>query len=282
MEIRFITLARRESDAFGLLQNLEKQCGNLSVEFCPDVHFSPHIANREERSPSSTGTMVHVGIGAHSIAAGYNHTVRQFRNPPAHLRQTIYCFIHTDARLHFNPLERIPDYFNALHEPGVIGFVGCGNITLDSRWWLGEPRFGSLIQGGFPPEDGPNLKFLPPCNRYVKQSTPTPPNADDFWRECLPVFLAQPVDAVDGYCMFIRASVFREIYGFDQDKYGHWHCYDADLCLTALANGYQNYVINELTQHFSGGSLADPWSSENQKFIAKWSNWIVRRGLNVR
>lgn len=176
---------------------------------------------------------------AQSITRGYNDAARA-----APLETEVFCFIHQDARLHFNVQAVLPLFFGPPEHrnAGVLGFVGSDKITLGGAWWLDGKRYGKLIQGD---------KF-----ESFEQTT-------------------VPVDVVDGYCMFIRKDVFNQIGGFDE-QFDNWHFYDSDICMAAKSCGFQNYVLNEMTQHLSQGSMADPWTSEQQKFTKKWSSFIKK------
>lgn len=195
---------------------------------------------------------------ATSMCSGYNGLLRflQARTEAKHLADTIVCMIHNDARLHFNYERDIPIYFENLTNPGIVGFVGCQTMAgLDSRWWLGIPRFGGLIQGGYPAEDPENLVFDQIQHHFEYENVRFP-----FER----------VAAVDGYCMFATLEALLRVGLFDE-QFDAWHCYDADICRKMLEAGFENYVIGRKSQHFSGGSLADPWPRENEKFARKWS-----------
>jgi len=223
-----------------------------------NVHFMTLSREYQHAVPlrdnlSSRGPAAHYVItGAKGITAGYNECAR--RAPTV---IPFYCFIHEDARLHFDWNTIIPEYFNQLPNAGVLGFVGCRRMSCDSRWWVNQPRFGSLIQGGYPEQDPPNLCFDKPTQGHEGMKY-------------------EPVDAVDGYCLFIRREVFQVVGGFDE-RFDAWHCYDADLCLSCIQHGFQNYVIDQKSQHHSGGSLADPWARENAKFQDKWRTFLAAR-----
>lgn len=191
---------------------------------------------------------------AKSMTSGYNEAVKtlELGEQP----EDILMLIHNDARLHFDFNTIIPEYFDSITNAGVLGFVGSRGIGLDSRWWLGSPRFGGLIQGGFPAED--------PCNLVFGPTT----------KQTLSGLGLEPVDAVDGYTMFITVEAFRKIGGFDE-HFDKFHAYDADICMKARVAGLQNYVIDQKSQHYSGGSLAEPWPTENAKWVAKWKTYIT-------
>ncbi len=194
-----------------------------------------------------------VRFGSHtarSMTSGYNEAIQAVSEKHCIQPDDILVLIHQDARVYFQ-LSKLNEYFDALPNAGVIGFVGCERMKCDSRWWLGSPLVGGLIQNDFPPEHGPNV-----IHRWATQP--------------------QPVDSVDGYCMVVKYWRFRQVGGFDE-QFNHWHCYDADLCMKMRQAGLQNYVIPEVTKHLSGGSLADPWAQENQKWIEKWTPYLSTR-----
>jgi GT2 family glycosyltransferase len=190
--------------------------------------------------------------GAASMASGYNALAA--RAPAA---ATIFVFMHDDVRLHFDVavLER---YAAALPEAGVMGFVGCGRLAFDGRWWKGTPKVGLFSHGGLA------LPGLP--NRFYKR----PSQLVDGLRY-------EPVEAVDGYCLVVRRDVFEEIGGFDERLDG-WHCYDVDLCLSALSAGRQNYVLGQRTHHLSRGSTDAVWATQNAKLLTKWRPWFEANG----
>jgi GT2 family glycosyltransferase len=190
--------------------------------------------------------------GAASLASGYNALAA--RAPAA---AGVFVFVHDDARLHFDRrlLER---YAAALPEAGVLGFVGCGRLAFDGRWWRGRPKVGVFSHG--------RLALPGRPNRFYKR----PSHAVDGLRY-------EPVEAVDGYCLVVRRDVFEQLGGFDE-RFDGWHCYDADLCLSALAAGRRNYVLGQRSQHLSRGSTDDGWAAQNAKFLEKWRPWFEANG----
>lgn len=186
---------------------------------------------------------------ATSIASGYNEGVAKILRHDGIDSSDILCFVHTDVRFHF-PLQRIEEFFGlqpTFPKPiGVVGFVGARHLSLDGRWWLDDERCGSLIQGE---GDKPNMNFDP-------------------------VEAYEPVDSVDGFCMFMTYKTFKAIGGFDE-QYPGWHYYDADICMKAKMAGFQNYVINQVAQHFSGGALDEGWAHNQKIFQEKWKEVLV-------
>ena len=162
--------------------------------------------------------------------------------------RTVLGFIHQDTRLHFDFRSVVPHYFSTLDRAGVVGFLGTDEMTTDGCWWAGGTCYGGLMQGEVNPAE----------YRY------------------LPVRGHQPVEAVDGYCLFVRRDVFHDTGGFDE-RFDHWHFYDVDLCLSAHRRGYRNYVIDQKTQHFSPGSYDAEWRCQREKYLAKWGDYLNER-----
>lgn len=215
---------------------------------------------------------------AQSMTRGYNLAESLL---PAPKKADILCFIHQDVRLHFAFDRVIPLYFEYLglaeflrygeatmsgidkRPIGVVGFAGTQRMTFDGRWWASGPLYGSLVQGELPSDSHPNLRFHKPLSATFVAGA-----SRELWY--------QPVEAVDGYCMFIRREIFRAVGGFDE-RYDGWHFYDLDLCLTAIKAGYQNYVIDQPSQHFSLGTYGEPWEAQRVKFQDKWRSWFLAR-----
>lgn len=180
--------------------------------------------------------------------------------PPGNEKNEILVFIHRDARLHFDWNRVLPAYFKALPRIGVLGFAGTSKMTLDGRWWmLPAYNYGGLIQGVFDPKTtAPNLTFNK-CGNYI-----------DLNGEKLHY---QAMEAADGYCLIIRRDVFQAIGRFDE-SFDHWHLYDSDLCMSAIKAGYQNYIIDQLSQHWGYGSLDANWAAQQTKFKEKWYDYF--------
>jgi hypothetical protein len=57
-----------------------------------------------------------------------------------------------------------------------------------------------------------------------------------------------------GACMFVRASVYREMQGFDPDYFAHME--EIDLCWRMKNNGYRIFVVpSSVVYHVGGGTL---------------------------
>lgn len=187
--------------------------------------------------------------GAASIASGYNALARRAAASPG----DVLCFIHQDARLLFDAAAVLPAYLERLPDAGVLGFCGSAAQRPGWQWHRCPPCFGGLLQGD---GDGAPLEFLPP-----------PAEADGLrWAE---------VQTLDGYCLFVRQSVYAAIGGFDE-SYPGWHGYDLDICLRALAAGYRNYVISQPSRHYSWGVADDDLRASLAAFAEKWGTFLAR------
>ena len=179
---------------------------------------------------------------AKSIARGYNTLARQSD-------ADILCFMHQDARVIF-PVDVIYDYFKGLPKVGVLGFCGSARQVPGKQWWECQPTYGALTQG-----QGDQAKPL----TFNSPTRFTPQGKHGY----------QPVQTVDGYCLFIKREVFEKLHGFDEE-YTDWHGYDLDLCAKALDAGLQNYVIQQPSIHFSWGGGGPALDAALTRFKEKW------------
>lgn len=214
-----------------------------------DIHFLCAANNAELVAglQKNLGTQTRSVWGEKSITKAYNKLAKGINPAP----EDVLVFIHQDCRLHFDWANIIPAYMNELDCPGVLGFIGARKITADGRWYWASDKCGGLIQGG---GADINLKFA-----KVKKTTSAG----------LPY---ERVDAVDGYCLVIKAKVFEIIGGFDERFVFHY--YDSDLCLNALKHGFYNYVIGQKSQHYSAGDFTVDWNPLREQFQKKWLPWL--------
>ena len=185
---------------------------------------------------------------AKTIASGYNELARR-------AAADILCFVHQDVRFHFDVLNSIPTYFAGLLKPGVLGVVGSARQIPGKWWWECHPLCGAVCWAEVC-NHAPTLCFNPP-SRHL-------PCPEELWYE--------PVQTLDGLCLFIQREVFEKIGGFDE-SYDAWHGYDMDICMKALQAGRQNCVINQLVHHIyskdTSGS-ADEALRALRHFAEKW------------
>ena len=185
---------------------------------------------------------------ASSIAAGYNALARLAPGTP----EDVLCFVHQDVELLFDP-SIIERYFELLPGAGILGFCGSAAQRPGRPWHDCPPCFGGLLQG---PGPGTRLEFLPPLEEIEGLGY-------------------TEVQTLDGYCLFVRRSVFEAIGGFDEEYLG-WHGYDLDICLRALAAGYRNYVIYQPSYHGSRGRADQSLGDALSRFERVWKEFLER------
>lgn len=176
-----------------------------------------------------------------TLPAAYNAGVARLTDPRP---DDILCFAHRDARLSFPVESALRDYLEVMERPGVLGFCGTKRQTPEGHWYTSEPRYGRLIQ------DDRALVFERP-------------------RSGPPGLRHEPVETLDGYCLFTTRRVFDAIGGFDESLDG-WHFYDIDLCMKALAAGFVNYVIDRPSRHLSWGDSDAEWRRLRGLWLEKW------------
>jgi hypothetical protein len=180
--------------------------------------------------------------GAESIAKGYNQLASLSK-------ADILCFMHQDTRVSF-PLSVLKEYFKSLPKVGVLGFCGSARHVPGKQWWECKPTYGALTQGQG--KQAKPLTFNSPTRFTV--------NGKHGY---------QPVQTLDGYCLFIKRAVFEQIGGFDEG-YERWHGYDIDLCAKLLDAKFQNYVIQQPSTHFSWGAAGPSLDEALARFKEKW------------
>jgi len=201
-------------------------------------------------SEASENIKEHFGVtpkvlnGAKSIAEGYNQLAKQSE-------ADILCFMHQDAQINF-PLHILEIYFEYLKNPGILGFCGTNKQIPGKQWHECPPTYGGLIQG-----KGNAAKDL--IFSSAADSNIIPRGKVGY----------NPVQTMDGYCLFVQRSVFEKIGGFDEGYTG-WHGYDIDICAKALSMDYQNYVIHQPSTHYSWGSSGPSLDLALTRFKEKW------------
>lgn len=179
----------------------------------------------------------------HSYAHDMNRVMGIILNTPE-MQDEWFVLIHDDCKLIDSArelYEHLTGLKNADPKVGVVGVVGCKTLTIDGRWWLDNDRVGRIAQGN---TVEPNLVFK-------QVSSP------------------EKVMSVDGCFMVIHRDAWQAVLGMDP-LYGGYHYYDADLCTDLHTRGYNNYVINFLVQHLSGGELNADWERSQKRFQEKW------------
>ena len=91
-----------------------------------------------------------------------------------------------------------------------------------------------------------------------------------------------PAANIDGLWMCGRAECFDSM-RFDEQTYDGFHCYDADISMQALANGWGIMVSTEiLIEHFSDSILTPDYFRAAELWYRKWKDHLpVVRGVEL-
>lgn len=165
------------------------------------------------------------------------------------------CFQHDD--LMFNtPPEEVEWMLNnkVPKNVAICGVIGTINVENSLHWWV---PFREINGAGHI-----NQAILE--NGVPKEPLQTYPMND--WPGYHP-----GMASVDGCVMFIRVSALREGLRFDE-QLPDYHFYDVDICLEALARGYDIATLPIEVTHVSPGIL--PPNINELRVIAfnKWNN----------
>lgn len=83
-----------------------------------------------------------------------------------------------------------------------------------------------------------------------------------------------------GACMFIRAGVFQELGGFDEDYFAHQE--EIDLCWRAHNKGYQVRYCGHATVYHVGGATLDNMNPKKTYFNFRNSLYSITKNLPKR
>lgn len=218
---------------------------------------------------------------ADSMTRKYNRAIESY---VLNSNENIICFRHDDTEIR-TPLDACEFKIRKLTEDHKTAVVGCiGTIAIDKMcgWWFGVPEaggrqtygIGSIIQGYELPEvdkDGNQL--------FDKDGKAITKRAERLMCD-LPGCYSYAA-TVDGCCMWFPKWFFEEGFRFDQYLQS-FHFYDADICLQALAAGYQVSTCDIVVKHESMGHLPDNWDQLRKNFYNKWNavvegQWPISR-----
>lgn len=195
----------------------------------------------------------------YTIFQAYNEGVKRSQGE-------MLCFMHDDVLLktdHWG--ETIERHFQKDGQIGLIGFAGTHFLPDTPMYWYSSP-------------------FVSQRNLNNDQGTVEEHFHEDWFGERNLI----EVVAVDGFCFFVRRSLFNQI-AFDEKTYKGFHLYDMDICMQVIHAGYKVGVCRDvLTEHcwsesrqFSknGGEL---FEHNLELFAKKWHDSLpLHRGLEV-
>lgn len=83
----------------------------------------------------------------------------------------------------------------------------------------------------------------------------------------------EEVVIIDGFFIAAKKAIFPKT-SFDE-TISKYHCYDTDICLSALQNGYKNYVVTNVEFiHHSNGTYDESWVTGTFKVFEKHASLL--------
>ena len=149
--------------------------------------------------------------GNYSIFSAYNEGAKRARG-------NILCFVHDDLLFkEINWGNKISQILSEDNNIGVVGVAGSHFLPRAPFYWWSSPFISEH-----------NLTCGKECFNWLHPESSL-------------------VDAVacDGMCMFFRKTIFEKI-RFDEDHFKGFHCYDMDICMQVLQEGYRVCITNEI------------------------------------
>lgn len=195
----------------------------------------------------------------YSIFQAYNEGVRRAQGD-------ILCFMHEDVLFRTQDWGRIIEsHFASDDRIGLIGFAGTHFLPDTPMYWYSSP-------------------FISQRNLNNDQGKVE----EHFHEEWFGENNLIEVVAVDGFCFFVKNSLFDRT-GFDEKTYKGFHLYDMDICMQVIDAGSKVFVCrNVLAEHCWSESKqfskqgADLFMSNLERFTNKWHESLpVYRGLNL-
>ncbi len=185
----------------------------------------------------------------YGYAKGYNESLKQ-------VSADIYCLINSDVEVTENWLSPVLNVFENERETAIIQpkildykqkeffeYAGAGGGFID---FLGYPYCRGRI-----------------FNQLEKDNGQFNDISEIFW--------------ASGACFFIRAIVFHELNGFDEDYFAHQE--EIDLCWRVQNEGYTiKYVGTSTVYHIGGATLQE---TNPQKTFLNFRNSLLNIVKNV-
>ncbi len=182
-------------------------------------------------------------------AKGYNDALQ-------HLNADIYCLINSDIEVTKNWLPPILSLFEqeentAIIQPKILDFKD------KTKFEYAGAGGGFLDKFGYPYCRGRIFNTIEKDTHQFNDIT------DIFW--------------ASGACFFIRAQVFHQLTGFDEDYFAHQE--EIDLCWRAKNSGFNiKYVGDSTVYHVGGATLQE---TNPQKTFLNFRNSLLNLVKNT-
>lgn len=183
----------------------------------------------------------------YSIFSAYNEGVRRSNGD-------ILCFMHDDIEYLSSDWGKIINSCFLDDSIGIVGFAGSHMLSDSPMYWVEMPFYSEYNQTNGILSD----KWLFPDKNLVD------------------------IVACDGFCFFVRRSLFEKI-SFDDDTYKGFHLYDMDICMQALDAGFRVCACRDIliNHNFSGVNNQSSFYQAQMTFYNKWKyNLPIYVGLD--
>ena len=195
----------------------------------------------------------------YSIFQAYNEGVRRAQGD-------ILCFMHEDVLFRTeNWGQAVANHFASDDQIGLVGFAGSHFLPNTPMYWYSSP-------------------FISQRNMNNDQGVVEEHFHEGWFGEKSII----EVVAVDGFCFFVRKSLFDQI-AFDENTYKGFHLYDMDICMQVINVGCKVCVCRDvLAEHCWSESKqfskqgAELFMENLERFSKKWHESLpVHRGINL-
>lgn len=195
----------------------------------------------------------------YSIFEAYNEGTRRAKGE-------ILCFMHEDVLFRTSEWGSVINgHFREDERIGMMGFAGTHFLPDTPMYWYSSP-------------------FVSQRNLNNDQGS----IEEHFHEGWFGERNLMEVVAVDGFCFFIRRSLFDRI-AFDEKTYKGFHLYDMDISLQVIEAGYKVCVCRDvLAEHYWSESRqfskqgGDLFSYNLGLFTQKWRGILpIHKGLDL-
>lgn len=155
-----------------------------------------------------------------NIFQAYNEGVRRSKGE-------LLCFMHDDILYKTSEWGKIIEEIFHDDTIGLVGFAGTHFLSSSPFYWTYSPF---ISEHNLTNDNGEVIECF----------------QDYYFNE----FGLADLVAVDGFCFFVRRSLFNTI-RFDDKTYSGFHAYDMDICMQIQNIGYRVCACNKvLIEHF--------------------------------
>ncbi len=195
----------------------------------------------------------------YSIFQAYNEGVSRAKGE-------ILCFMHEDVLFQSSGWGKtIEQHFSVDENIGLIGFAGAHFLPEAPLYWYSSPFISQ--------------RNLNNDNGVVEE------HFHEDWFDGRNLI---EVVAVDGFCFFVRRSLFQRV-SFDEETFKGFHQYDMDICMQVISAGFKVCVCRDvLAEHCWSEKMQsskkgnDLFAHNLILFVNKWKDKLpIWKGLDL-